>query len=512
MATKNIYPILSYALNKKDEKTRELIFSFFEDTKALLSVEDKDIVSFFINYIKRTSKFPSLLEIQKERPELYDIFIEYQEDIPDDSDELEANIKDYSWLLKNQRLSSKIATIAGSLINKANSGVVDEDLLAETINSLQQLRNEQTRKAFDVNKFSVENMMSLLEERKTQQAGLITGFKVIDDVIGSIKPGNVFIIGGYAGDGKTTTALNMFHRNVYVEAFNCVYFSLEMSALEILINLMTRHSMYLCEQDPDIFMKRRIRPLLSNELNVRNPRDISPDYWDVFKEVYTDFVNNSRGKFWIFEEESFPKNVFSEYKDALDTVDEEWLKQGTRGLDCAFWDHANLFKFSSATTKKNQQVGEAINDFLSNIRSIGHNFKKDSNGNQRYLTNIVLMQLNREARKKALNSGCGYTLDALAEANESERCAAYVLTTYSDNDTKAQGEAQLQLLKHRFGKTILEPERIKADLDHYTLKDVTNSSEQYKQAINHVNAVDLGISDNDFDSAVDDVIKSDPWS
>lgn len=299
----------------------------------------------------------------------------------------------------------------------------------------------------------------------------------------------MFIIGGYAGDGKTTMALNIFHKNVYELGFNCIYFSLEMSIVEIVKNIVTLHSNYLFEHG----VKGLKSTCLGHDVEAdpipitrRLLRENPQEYIEQYSIAYTDFFSKSKGRFYIFEEEGFESNDFELFRDAINKIDDEWTKNDPSidgkkrsGVDAVFWDHANLFKFNNTRFggSKGTSVGESINAFLSNIRNLGHNFRKDKEGKPRYLTNFVLMQLNREARKKAQSDNCGYTLEALAEANEGERCAAYVLTIYSDKNTKQEKQAMIQLLKHRFGEVVIEPEHITADLEHYTLKDLTTVSE-----------------------------------
>ena len=73
---------------------------------------------------------------------------------------------------------------------------------------------------------------------------------------------------------------------------------------------------------------------------------------------------------------------------------------------------------------------------------------------------ILLAQLNREGWKKANRNEGAYDITALADANELERGSFRVFTIYTNENMKARGSAQVQILKNRSGQTMYEPAQI----------------------------------------------------
>jgi replicative DNA helicase len=89
------------------------------------------------------------------------------------------------------------------------------------------------RKYDDINA-QAEDVLSFLTEEKPR--GLTFGFSALDRVIVPLVPGNLLILGGATGTGKSTVARN-FIRNWHGMNKRVGLFSLEMSATEQLMNL-----------------------------------------------------------------------------------------------------------------------------------------------------------------------------------------------------------------------------------------------------------------------------------
>lgn len=84
---------------------------------------------------------------------------------------------------------------------------------------------------------------------------------------------------------------------------------------------------------------------------------------------------------------------------------------------------------------------------------------------------ILLAQLNREGWKKANRNEGAYDITALADANELERGSFRVFTIYTNEDMKARGSAQVQILKNRSGQTMYEPAQISVVPAAYVITD-----------------------------------------
>ena len=101
-----------------------------------------------------------------------------------------------------------------------------------------------------------------------------------------------------------------------------------------------------------------------------------------------------------------------------------------------------------------------INSYTVFFRRLAQSFRTliDNQGHKqvKQLVMILLAQLNREGWKKANRNEGAYDITALADANELERGSFMVFTIYTNENMKARGSAQVQILKNRSGQTMYE--------------------------------------------------------
>jgi replicative DNA helicase len=71
-------------------------------------------------------------------------------------------------------------------------------------------------------------------EADGQLIGLSTGFAALDDRMGGMRPGDLIVIAGRPGMGKTTLAVNILDHNAIKQRRPALMFSLEMSATQIM--------------------------------------------------------------------------------------------------------------------------------------------------------------------------------------------------------------------------------------------------------------------------------------
>lgn len=78
-------------------------------------------------------------------------------------------------------------------------------------------------------------------QNKGNITGLTTGFKQIDEMTAGLQPGNLVIIAGRPGMGKTAFALNIAERSAINAGASVLIFSIEMPAEEIGQRLISMH-------------------------------------------------------------------------------------------------------------------------------------------------------------------------------------------------------------------------------------------------------------------------------
>ena len=288
--------------------------------------------------------------------------------------------------------------------------------------------------------------------------GLKTYIEQIDDQIGSITKGSVCTLAGFTGSFKTTWAVNMAVKNA-IEGKNIAYISLEVTKEQLeysILSLFSNDSRFgNAGYAPIEHQKIRQNKLLEDELNF---------LCDVLEPEYRKAVEPN---LHILDESKFKTFSESEILDILYKLDDE------KPLDAVFFDHAGLFAFKSPLYNSGN-VGVAINKYVSFIRQISICFRK-KDGESRGLASVLLAQTNRSGYREAAksfrklsmvnrpgdnkNKGLsilpeGYSLTALSDANELERCSSVVLAVFANDDMKASKQAYVQMLKTRYGSTV----------------------------------------------------------
>lgn len=337
---------------------------------------------------------------------------------------------------------------------------------------------ELVRKQASVEEEIEEEKLSFRErytKSMKENSGLLTGIDKFDDEIGSISKGSVCTIAGFTGSFKTTWAVNMAINNVLYNKKNIAYISLEVTKEQLeysILSLFSNDKRFSNLGYSPIPHKRiRQNTLGVDELNF---------LCDVLEPEYRKVIEPN---FHILDESKFKTFSESEILDVLYKLDDE------KPLDAVFFDHAGLFAFKSPLYNSGN-VGTAINKYVSFIRQISICFRK-TNGVSRGIASVLLAQTNRSGhaeaaksfRKLAMvnrpgdnkNKGLtvlpeGYQLRALSDANELERCSSVVLAVFVNDDLKASKQAYVQMLKTRYGSTVL-PIPVNIDPEYYKFGD-----------------------------------------
>lgn len=151
-------------------------------------------------------------------------------------------VRHYAKIIRRKAGERLMITEAIRLIDSAYNPAVDsEEVLAEaqrTILSLSLSKRQDTaRTARDIAK----ETFSAIEKRHTDGGlitGLPTGFHRLDSLTGGLPPGNLIIIAGRPGMGKTAFAVNIL---VYLalQGYPVAIFSLEMPADQIMTRILS---------------------------------------------------------------------------------------------------------------------------------------------------------------------------------------------------------------------------------------------------------------------------------
>lgn len=152
------------------------------------------------------------------------------------------------------KLENALAAISGASVGRIDEAISQIQTFAL---DLQDHVGKETNETF---KETIPQIIGEIEERfnnkTTTPWGIGTGFSQLDDYLGGLKDGSLYIIAGRPGQGKTAMALSMA-RNILISGSPVALFSLEMSKKELGMRLMAAHA--------DLDMKHVYRGTLTKD-------------------------------------------------------------------------------------------------------------------------------------------------------------------------------------------------------------------------------------------------------
>jgi replicative DNA helicase len=158
-----------------------------------------------------------------------------------------ANIKYYAKLVREKALLRSIIRACTEIVTKVYEEPEDADEMLDYAEKLIfEISNKRTNTSFYQMKDVVKHTIKIVEsmyERKAVITGIPSGFKDLDELTSGFQPGDLIIIGGRPGMGKTAFSLNIA-QHVGVELGEPVaFFSLEMSKEQIAMRLLSSLAM-----------------------------------------------------------------------------------------------------------------------------------------------------------------------------------------------------------------------------------------------------------------------------
>lgn len=452
--------IMKSCFNQKDREYLEnLIYlkNAHDEHKSLgIPLLGNDLYLNFLDYMKKTydnsRQFPS-----------ENLFLINFPDLPKDTftnvqviplEDFHVYVNNYI----NNRLNKTISNRIKELLNEiADDGLTQE--IADQLEGFKKLSNKNKTPDISLRQYSRDNY----DERLKRPMGMITGIEKLDNLIGGMDEGTVSVIAGYTSHMKTMFAINAAYLNSYYNGYNIAYFSLETPKDMMYDQLLSRHSHDSNFPKYQFIPHEKIRKCtLSQDEQDYLFNEIEPD-------LYTDYTDREgnkckRGRVVFFDLSDFETFSFTEISNTLEALDD---KLGGN-LDAVIVDYAQLCKFVEGGTYLGDD-NRIINYYVAYFRKIAQGFR--SGKKKKKLIVILLSQINRESWKKAAKKDGYYDLTCLADANELERGASRVFTTYTSENMKIVKEAQVQLLKNRNGATMWEPEKVFADPEAYVYGD-----------------------------------------
>ncbi len=256
--------------------------------------------------------------------------------------------------------------------------------------------------------------------------GKFTGLNAIDQVCHGIKKGELWMHAAYAGELKTTFATNWAYNLVTRYRTNVFYVSLEMTYEHI------RKLIYVIHSSNKKFELLGYKPL-----DYRKVRDgeLTPEDEAFFQVVIDDFTNNPEyGAFDVWR----PDEDVS-----IDDVKlEAELSHKQNEIGFMVVDHGGLLE--ARKKKRNKDYVVELNSVIRDTKKLALNFNHGE-----AVPILLLFQINRAGKDEADKSEGKYKAKALAYANEAERSADVITTTYLNDEHRKNGTTIFCNLKNR---------------------------------------------------------------
>lgn len=258
--------------------------------------------------------------------------------------------------------------------------------------------------------------------------GKFCGLNEIDKIIRGIKKGELWLHAAFTGELKTTFALNWAYNLVTRYRSNVYYVTLEMPYEQVRTMIYAMHS-----------ANPRFKVLGFNPLDYEKIKagTLTPEEEAFYRLVIDDFVNNDEyGSFDIWGPD-----------DDVTTDDikmQAELAHQKNEIGLLVIDHGGLVE--PRRKKRSKDYVVELNSVLRDSKKIALHFNHGEK-----VPVLLLFQINREGKDAADKAEGRYKLRALSYANEAERSADIVTTTYLNDEHRTAGTTLFDCLKRRDG-------------------------------------------------------------
>jgi hypothetical protein len=269
----------------------------------------------------------------------------------------------------------------------------------------------------------------MAKANKALSWGKFCGLNQIDSTVRGIKRGELWIHAASTGEGKTTFALNWCYNLVTRYRSNVLFASLEMPYEQLRNKIYAIHSTHpkFAHYGKGLDYEKMRYGLL----------DDREEAW--LKEVIADWEYKEGTEYGSF-------HVWSPDEDVTSTdikVHAE-LMHNQEELHLLVIDHGGLVE--ARKQKRNKDATIELNSVLRDAKKIALHFNHGEK-----IPVLLLFQINREGKEYADKMEGRYKLKSLAQANEAERSADIVTTSYLNEEHRQAGTMFFDCLKRRDG-------------------------------------------------------------
>lgn len=380
--------------------------------RYLLTEKELKVLEVMVETYKRDNMFPSWTFLQ----EAFDIV----------SNAPIRNVGDFNTAL-SKMFSVRSSEYMKMEVSNTLATSDDVDVLKTDLAKIQERYKggESDRIAFT----TFDTVQSNYDFAANAPQGIYTGIETIDKLTAGYQAGTIASFAGFTSHGKSTASNNCAYINA-LKGKKVGVISLEIVPLLCKYIYLSRHSY---EMNKPIEYQNIIRAHLTEAERTM-----------MFKEIEPDFIEKVGKNLVIVGTEDIPEYSYAGF-ELLYTM----LEEAMGGLDLIVWDHVNQFKYV------NPNSGLTGDHYIKMITDLTKTY---INRNGLNPVSLLVVQTNREGFKRAARHEGRYELTALSDFNELEKSSTYVTFIYADEAQRSTGQAKVQLLKHRLGMVMLEPE------------------------------------------------------
>lgn len=282
--------------------------------------------------------------------------------------------------------------------------------------------------------------------------GKLFGIDEIDAVCKGAKTGELWLHAAYTGELKSVTGLNWCYQLITRYATNVFFVSLEMPLVQIRNIVCVMHSTH----------HKWLRHPSYKPLQYRKVRDgeLSEEEKAFYKIVLDDFyVNEDYGQFEVWSPDH--DVTMNDIRAAAEAY--------ARNVDLGFLvvDHGGIV----SPVDKHKDFNIALNSVIRDAKKLALHFNQGAG-----MAVLLLFQINRQGKDDADKNDGRYKLRALSHANEAERSADVVTTSYLNEQLRQDGRARFCNLKNR-DNPLFEPVLIGIDFATRRLTQVVGAGE-----------------------------------
>lgn len=356
----------------------------------------------------------------------------------------EDTLAEYCSVIIEKSLYREMIGQCAAAIDAAYAQKVSFDELSDrTTSALISLSNRRQVKSVIPIKALIATELQILKdkmERGSSISGISSGYPYLDSLCSGFKPGDMIVLAGRPGMGKTGFALNMALA-IAKNNLNVLFFSLEMPASQIINRLLS------------IECSIQSQHLLNGKLD----SDESSRLWlgcDKLSELHIFVDDTSNLK--VSDLRSKAKKLDAELRKTPNPT-----RQTQNKLDCIFVDYLQIM---DSTIFKEDKVRQ-IEDISKNIKG----FAKDMG-----IPVIALAQLNRKIEDRRESSKIPMLSD-LKDSGSIEQDADMVMFIHREDVYKKEedrnNEADIWVQKNRHGQTGKVPLHFVGQYMKFTQRD-----------------------------------------